>query len=99
MDADDRQLLGIFFLQLFQVRENMHAVDSPECPKVEQNHFAFEVRNLKWLAALGVDPRRSAVEVRRRWPSRVADFGIHSIILREKAPLADAAREEQRNQN
>src|SRR5688500_1129048 len=43
MNSDDDQLVGISLLELFELRENMDAVNAAVSPEIEQYEFSFQV--------------------------------------------------------
>src|SRR5207248_9371790 len=42
VDADDHEFIRILLLELFQIRNDVHAVDAAVGPKVQQHNFAFQ---------------------------------------------------------
>ena len=42
MDTDHHQLIGVLRLELFQIGNDMHAVDAAIGPEIEQDDFAFQ---------------------------------------------------------
>src|SRR5262245_65428865 len=53
MDANHDQVVGKLVFELFQLRQDMHAVDAAIRPEVEQDEFAFEVLFRQWP---GIEP-------------------------------------------
>lgn len=42
MDSDDDEFVGVFFFEVFEIGEDVHAVDAAVGPEVEEDDFAFE---------------------------------------------------------
>ena len=61
--SDHNQLVRIFFFQLLQIGNDVHAVDAAVGPKIEQHNFAFQRRERQRL--IRIQPTATAAEFRR----------------------------------
>lgn len=61
MHADDDQLFRIFLLEVFQVRQDVHAVDAAVRPEVEDDDLAPQILQRDWTRR--VQPFNAAVQL------------------------------------
>ena len=69
MDSQDHQLVGVFLLELFQHRQDVHAVDAAVGPEVQQHDLAAEVTDVD--RAGGVEIPGGTGQRTRRDPAAV----------------------------
>ena len=100
VDPNHHQLFGIPLLQLFELRQDVHAIDAAVGPEIEEDELPFQVRLGKGL--FGIEPLHSlgklgeldavAKGIARR---RGGLFGGCSLAL-VAVPWSPAVAEEQR---
>ena len=72
--ANDDQLVGVLGFQFFQVRDDVHAVDTAVRPKIQQHDLPFEPSQGERL--IGVEPGDAPFEFRGAY-----SFLCHSVSL------------------
>jgi len=63
--ADDDQFVGKCGFEFAQLRECVHAVDSTECPEVENSDMPAQFANMQRVIA--IDPVQAVRKVRRSY--------------------------------
>jgi hypothetical protein len=61
VNTDHCQLIGKGCFDLTQLRECMHAVDSAQCPEVDNQNMIAEFADVQWMVA--IDPIQSVGEI------------------------------------
>ena len=67
VNADDYQFIRILFLELLQIRNDVHAVDATVSPKIQQHDFAFQGGERQRFVS--IQPTAIAFEFRGANPS------------------------------
>ena len=86
MDADHHDFVGIGLLQLFELRQNVHAIDAAISPEVEQYKLAPQVAECQRL--FRVEPLTLSLEL---WSGLAA--GKRMLWLSGKAEGAGACKQ------